>query len=68
MSKLVEPLRTICLSKVKNNAVKQENEKLDELKRSAMRAYLALIAIPDAGQYRNHSFACVCCQTNSYFC
>lgn len=46
----MQPLRSICTSKVKSNAVKQENEKLDELKRSAMRAFLSLLAIPDAGE------------------
>ena len=46
---LVEPLKNICISKVKSNAVKQENEKLEELKRSALRSFLALQLIPDAG-------------------
>jgi len=45
----VDPLKGTCVSKVKANAVKQEFEKQDELKRSAMRAFLALLAIPDAG-------------------
>jgi len=45
---LVEPLKSICVSKVKSNAVKQENEKLEEMKRSALRAFLALVSIPDA--------------------
>lgn len=49
---LIEPLRTTCTSKVKANSVKQEYEKQDELKRSAMRAFLALMAIPDAE--KNH--------------
>lgn len=44
----MEPLKNTCVSKVKANAVKQEFEKQDELKRSAMRAFLALMAIPDA--------------------
>lgn len=35
--------------KVKANAVKQEYEKQDELKRSALRALSALAAIPKAG-------------------
>jgi len=47
----VEPLKVTCVSKVKANAVKQEFEKQDELKRSAMRAFLALLAIPDAGLF-----------------
>jgi cullin-associated NEDD8-dissociated protein 1 len=33
---------------VKSNAVKQEYEKTDELKRSALRALAALLNIPDA--------------------
>lgn len=36
--------------KVKANSVKQEYEKQDELKRSAMRAVAALLTIPDAGK------------------
>lgn len=48
---LVEPLRTTCTTKVKANSVKQEYEKQDELKRSAMRAVAALLAIPDAGNF-----------------
>lgn len=35
--------------KVKANSVKQEFEKQDELKRSAMRAVASLLTIPDAG-------------------
>lgn len=35
--------------KVKANSVKQEYEKQDELKRSAMRAVAALLTISDAG-------------------
>lgn len=35
--------------KVKANSVKQEFEKQDELKRSAMRAAASLLTIPDAG-------------------
>lgn len=38
------------MSKVKANSVKQEHEKQDELKRSALRAFLALQQIPDAGK------------------
>ena len=36
--------------KVKANSVKQEYEKQDELKRSALRAVAALLTIPDAGK------------------
>jgi len=46
---LVEPLKKTCTTKVKANSVKQEFEKQDELKRSAMRAVSALLAIPTAG-------------------
>lgn len=35
--------------KVKANSVKQEYEKQDELKRSALRAAAALLQIPEAG-------------------
>uniref|UniRef100_A0A1B6MPH3 Uncharacterized protein n=1 Tax=Graphocephala atropunctata TaxID=36148 RepID=A0A1B6MPH3_9HEMI len=48
LEKLVEPLRHTCTMKVKANSVKQEFEKQDELKRSAMRAVAALLTIPDA--------------------
>ena len=37
-------------SKVKANSVKQEFEKQDELKRSAMRAIAALLTVPDSGE------------------
>lgn len=40
-----------CTQKVKANSVKQEYEKQDELKRSALRAVAALLTIPDAGNY-----------------
>ncbi|XP_071441523.1 cullin-associated NEDD8-dissociated protein 1 [Hetaerina americana] len=48
LERLVEPLRSTCTMKVKANSVKQEYEKQDELKRSAMRAVAALLTIPDA--------------------
>ena len=48
LERLVEPLRITVTSKVKTNSVKQEFEKQDELKRSAMRAIAALLTIPDA--------------------
>ena len=53
VDRLIEPLKTTCSTKAKANAVKQECEKQDELKRSALRAFLALLAIPDAGMYYN---------------
>lgn len=49
LDEIVEPLRVTCTTKVKANSVKQEFEKQDELKRSAMRAVAALLQIPDAG-------------------
>ncbi|KAL1492929.1 hypothetical protein ABEB36_011093 [Hypothenemus hampei] len=48
LDRLIEPLRTTVTSKVKANSVKQEYEKQDELKRSAMRAVAALLRIPVA--------------------
>ncbi|XP_066581205.1 cullin-associated NEDD8-dissociated protein 1 [Prorops nasuta] len=48
LERLVEPLKSTCTMKVKANAVKQEYEKQDELKRSALRAVAALLTIPDA--------------------
>ncbi|KAK9878865.1 hypothetical protein WA026_003697 [Henosepilachna vigintioctopunctata] len=48
LDRLVEPLRVTCTMKVKANSVKQEYEKQDELKRSALRAVHALLSIPDA--------------------
>lgn len=50
LDKLVEPLKMTVTTKVKANAVKQEYEKHDELKRSAMRAVAALMQIPGAGK------------------
>ena len=47
---LVEPLRATLQTKVKANSVKQEFEKQDELKRSALRAVAALLSIPDSGE------------------
>jgi len=49
LDQIVDPLRATCTTKVKANSVKQEFEKQDELKRSAMRAVAALLQIPDAG-------------------
>ena len=48
---LVEPLRATLQTKVKANSVKQEFEKQDELKRSALRAVAALLSIPDSGKW-----------------
>lgn len=48
LERLVEPLKSTCTMKVKANSVKQEYEKQEELKRSALRAVAALLTIPDA--------------------
>lgn len=48
LDRLVDPLRATCTVKVKQNSVKQEFEKQDELKRSALRVTVALMTIPDA--------------------
>ena len=50
IDKLIEPLRSTVQSKAKANSVKQEYEKQDELKRSAMRAIAALLTIPHSGK------------------
>ncbi|XP_065221678.1 cullin-associated NEDD8-dissociated protein 1 [Planococcus citri] len=50
LERLVEPLKYTCTLKVRANSVKQEFEKQDELKRSALRAVSALLTIPDAGK------------------
>lgn len=47
-------MRQTCTTKVKQNAVKQEYEKQDELKRSALRALAALSNIPKAGEWLLH--------------
>ncbi|GAB1291179.1 Cullin-associated NEDD8-dissociated protein 2 [Apodemus speciosus] len=47
VDRLIEPLRATCTAKVKAGSVKQELEKQDELKRSAMRAVAALLTIPE---------------------
>lgn len=54
LDRLVEPLRATCTTKVKAHSVKQEFEKQDELKRSALRAVAALLNVPDAGK-EHHS-------------
>ncbi|XP_010588258.2 cullin-associated NEDD8-dissociated protein 2 isoform X2 [Loxodonta africana] len=50
VDRLIEPLRATCTAKVKAGSVKQEFEKQDELKRSAMRAVAALLTIPAVGK------------------
>ena len=51
IDKLIDPLRVTIQSKAKANSVKQEFEKQDELKRSAMRAIAALLTINDSGEW-----------------
>ncbi|XP_035244264.1 cullin-associated NEDD8-dissociated protein 2 [Anguilla anguilla] len=48
LDRLVEPLRATCTTKVKAGSVKQEFEKQEELRRSAMRAVAALLSIAEA--------------------
>ena len=48
IEKLIDQLKLTIQSKVKANAVKQEHEKQEELKRSALRAVAALLTIPDS--------------------
>ena len=70
LDKLVEPLKQTVTTKVKANAVKQEYEKQDELKRSAMRAVAALMHVPGAGIFKKRFFlftflSAVCLQLTS---
>ena len=51
LDRLVEPLRATVTTKVKANAVKQEYEKQEELKRSALRAVAALVLVPGADKH-----------------
>ena len=51
IDRLIEPLRSTIQAKVKANAVKQEHEKQEELKRSSLRAVAALLTIPDSGEH-----------------
>lgn len=53
LDQFVEPLKITCTLKVKANSVKQEYEKQDELKRSALRAVAALASIPKAGKWND---------------
>ena len=57
LDKLMEPLRTTVQSQVKANSVKQEFEKQEEMKRSAIKCVVALLAIPDAGKYLSLSLS-----------
>ena len=56
IEKLIDQLKLTIQSKVKANAVKQEHEKQEELKRSALRAVAALLTIPDSGMSVNISW------------
>uniref|UniRef100_A0A6Q2YTV2 TATA-binding protein interacting (TIP20) domain-containing protein n=1 Tax=Esox lucius TaxID=8010 RepID=A0A6Q2YTV2_ESOLU len=47
LDRLVEPLRATCTTRVKAGSVKQEFEKQEELRRSAMRAVAALLSISE---------------------
>ncbi|XP_070815240.1 cullin-associated NEDD8-dissociated protein 2 [Chaetodon trifascialis] len=47
LDRLIEPLKATCTTKVKAGSVKQEFEKQEELRRSAMRAVAALLAVPE---------------------
>ncbi|XP_026805968.1 cullin-associated NEDD8-dissociated protein 1 [Rhopalosiphum maidis] len=59
LDKIVEPLKQTCMLKIKANSVKQEFEKMEELKRSAMRAVVNLQTIPDANKNPHMSdFVC----------
>lgn len=51
LNSLIEPLRATIQQKVKANSVKQEFEKQDELKRSALRATVALLNVPDSSKF-----------------
>ncbi|XP_055681122.1 cullin-associated NEDD8-dissociated protein 1 [Lutzomyia longipalpis] len=55
LDQFVDPLRATCTLKVKANSVKQEYEKQDELKRSALRAVAALASIPKADKNQHLS-------------
>ncbi|KHN81984.1 Cullin-associated Nedd8-dissociated protein 1 [Toxocara canis] len=48
LDRLCEPLKAQLQSKAKANAVKQESDKQEELRRAALRAVLALQRVPDA--------------------
>ena len=59
----MEPLRATLQTKVKANSVKQEFEKQDELKRSALRAVAALLSIPDSGKCSQNDICIVLTRT-----
>lgn len=51
MDKLMAPIEEVCKFKPKETSVKQEHDKQDELKRSALRAFDALKSIPIASRH-----------------
>lgn len=51
MDQLIRPIDEVCRSRPKDNAVKQEHERQDELKRSALKAFDTLRSIPDAERH-----------------
>uniref|UniRef100_A0A8R1TWV1 TIP120 domain-containing protein n=1 Tax=Onchocerca volvulus TaxID=6282 RepID=A0A8R1TWV1_ONCVO len=55
LDSLCEPLKTQIQARAKTNAVKQENDKQDELRRAALRVVVALQHIPEAD--RQQQFA-----------
>lgn len=58
LDRLVQPLKSILYSKIKPNSIKQEFEKHDELRRAAIKAFLALKQIKDADKDPSiHDFA-----------
>ncbi|VVC31483.1 Hypothetical protein CINCED_3A016263 [Cinara cedri] len=59
LDKIAEPLKQTCMLKIKANSVKQEFEKMEELKRSAMRAVVNLQTISDSDKNPHMSdFVC----------
>lgn len=50
LDSIIAILKETCTSKLKANAVKQEHEKQDELRRSAIRAFVCIFKIPEAGK------------------
>lgn len=55
LDRLCEPLKAQIQAKAKTNAVKQENDKQDELRRAALRAVFALQRVPDADRQQQLS-------------
>lgn len=51
IDRLIYPIEDVCRTKPKENAVKQEHEKQNELKRSALRAFDALRSMPNADRH-----------------